>query len=146
MHEAERLTDDGMGASDEGREPKFRGHRPVAVKERAARRRAEAAIMPRKCCRDLIEEVGALRQFDICIAIGEPFGVGRRRPRDLLQTQDIGVDFRQISHQWGMELAAPGIEGKDAHGVHVSSSGAARLPDLPAWWLHAILNGALGDR
>lgn len=114
MDEIERLADDGKGFAHECRQSEFGVGHAITIGKLASRRRAEIAVVFRQGCADFVEKIGTLRQLDIAIAVDQPVGRRLRRTHDLLQTQDVCVDFNEIPHQRCVQLAAPGIQGEDA--------------------------------
>ena len=116
MHEALGLGDDREGFVDESGEAPLRRDGAVAVPERALGGGAEGRDVIGKGVADLLEQVGALGQDVVAVAVGEPgrFGVGG--VDDFLEAEDVGRAFRDVREECGLEFAAPGVEGHDLHG------------------------------
>ncbi|MCY1382524.1 hypothetical protein D9M69_705520 [compost metagenome] len=85
MDEIERLADDGKGFAHERGQSEFGTDDAIAIGKRASCRRAEIAVVIRQSRADLVKKIGALRQFDIVVAVKEPVGRRLRRAHDLLQ-------------------------------------------------------------
>lgn len=121
VHETLDLSNDRERFVDEGRQPPLRENRLLPIPQHPLGSRTEDAGMVRQCGANVAEEIGALRQEVIAVAIVEPVPRRSRTVHHLLKTENVGRCCRQIRDEPIVKLPAPAVEAHDAQGAALPS-------------------------